>query len=181
MTSKNVQNFLAVSQAFVDVISSGPNFDRWYSDEQMLTILSASYDMSTYILPDSDVTKSLTIFNKAIYKSPLLSGIDSKNGSEGGLYRMKFSIVNEDRERKNRYFYSIASNKTCPPMPLSPVGAQVAYDRKLRKSTRKRPHCESIDPLINDDADDFVTSNTNDTTSTQTITACNNDYTTNNH
>jgi hypothetical protein len=104
MTSNTRQNFHAVAQAFVDVVSSGPYFDRWYSDEHILAIVSASYDMSTYILPGLELAKSLTVFNRGISKSPLLNGIDSKSGSEGGVYRMKFSVVNEEKTRRDRFF-----------------------------------------------------------------------------
>jgi hypothetical protein len=65
-------------------------------------------------------------------------------------------------------------------MPLNPPGAQTVYDRRLIKSTRKRARFENNELLINDNDDDFITSNTNDTTITQTIPTCTNDYSSNN-
>jgi hypothetical protein len=179
MTSKTKKNFVALAQAFVEVVSSGPYFDRWYSDEQVLAIIGASYDISEYITPGLEVAKSLTLLNRCIYKSPFLNGIDTKSGSEGGIYRMKFSIINEEKARKERYFYAIASNKFCPPFPLTQSGAQTVYDKKVRTS-RKRIRCENDEILFNADENN-PSSISNIATINEASTLGNNgDHTTNN-
>jgi hypothetical protein len=158
MATNTKLNLTAFSYAFIEVFSSGPYFDKWYSDEQVLTIVNGSYDLSTIVPDGSDTVKSLRILNGAVTKSPILLGIDGKNGNEGGFFRMKFTINNAENKRRERHFYLLSSDKSVAPFPLNLKGAQTVYDRKVRKSTRKRVRRDEPElDNINDDDDCSIT------------------------
>jgi hypothetical protein len=130
-------NLGTLSTAFIEVFSSGPYHDKWYSDEQLLTIVNGSYDLSHLI--GDDIQKGLATFNRANSKNPKLAGLDNKFGStDTGIFQMKFTIVNEHKKKIQRWFYYIASCKSSLPLNLTAKGAQEVYDRVIRKSTRKR-------------------------------------------
>jgi hypothetical protein len=118
-------NFSAI---FIEVFIGGPYFDRWYSDFQVLSIISGCYDLSN-ILPDGlDSAKALKLLNSANAKNPLLSGLDSGHGSEAGIYRMNFTVYNMDKVRKGRKFYYVCSDKENSPLALTSAGAQLVFE-----------------------------------------------------
>jgi hypothetical protein len=111
-----------------------------------LLIISGCYDLSN-ILPDGfDTAKALRILNSANAKNNSLSGLDSRPGSEGGVYRMTFKVYNPDKVRKGRFFYYMCSDKAnSPPLALTSAGAQLVFDRVVRKSSRKRARLDEDD------------------------------------
>jgi hypothetical protein len=80
MASKNITNFLPEAQAFIDVFNSGPYYDHWYSDEDVLVIVCASYDIITCIPPSLELSIALTIFNRGVSVD-----IETKSGGENGM------------------------------------------------------------------------------------------------
>jgi hypothetical protein len=141
----------AVFFSGVHLFSGGPYFDKWFSDEQVLSIISGWYDLSNILPGGIDTAKALTFLNSANTKNPFLSGIDNRHGSESGVYRMSFTVYNTEKVRKNRKFYYMCIDKSDAPLPLTLGGAQFVYDRVVRSTSRKRARLVGCDDDVYDD------------------------------
>jgi hypothetical protein len=67
---------------------------------------------------------------------------------------MNFTVYNMDKVHKGRRFYYVCSDKENSPLALTSAGAQLVFDRVVRKSSRKRARLDENDDVENDNNND---------------------------